>query len=53
MPGEHGDYLIGAEVRAWAGSRSWPSPLSESLGFIKPSTPISRAEFDELRRLAA
>jgi hypothetical protein len=25
-------------------------PLGEALGFIKPSTPISRAEFDELRR---
>jgi hypothetical protein len=53
MPGEYGDYPIGAEVRAWAGSRSWPYPLGESLGFIKPSTPISRAEFDELRWMIA
>jgi hypothetical protein len=49
-PGEYGDHPIGAEVRAWAGSRSWPYPVGEALGFIKPSTPISRAEFDELRR---
>jgi hypothetical protein len=49
-PGEYGDYPIGAEVLSWYGSRSRPFPLGEALGFIKPSTPISRAEFDELRR---
>jgi hypothetical protein len=51
-PGEYGDYPFADEVLSWYGSRSRPFPLGEALGFINPSTPIDRAEFDELRRAA-
>jgi len=49
--GEYCDYPIGAEVLSRYGCQSRPFPLGEALGFIKPSTAISWAQFDELRRL--